>query len=215
MKSSLLSPWLLMPLLWLSGGDAKTQDENLTGKSRELVAAFAAQLKPALSNAINSGGPVAAIEVCKDMAPRIGAQISRQSGAKVSRTSLKVRNPANAPEPWQREILLGFEAAVSRGIKPQQLEHAESTPTQTGTRFRYMKAIPTTALCLTCHGQDLSPQIQQTLAEHYPYDRATGYVLGDVRGAFSVVWPNSEGDNARAIPASTPVIKTGFGESRE
>jgi len=30
------------------------------------------------------------------------------------------------------------------------------------------------------------------LQEEYPFDRATGYTLGKLRGAFSIVWPMTE-----------------------
>jgi hypothetical protein len=49
-----------------------------------------------------------------------------------------------------------------------------------------MKAIPTGALCLQCHGLDIAPPVAEKIAELYPYDKATGYREGDIRGAFVV-----------------------------
>ena len=50
----------------------------------------------------------------------------------------------------------------------------------------FMKALATEAVCLACHGQNLAPELQAKLAELYPDDRATGYQLGQVRGAILV-----------------------------
>ena len=56
-----------------------------------------------------------------------------------------------------------------------------------GNEFRFMKAIPTGAVCLKCHGTDLSPAVTAKLTELYPDDKATGFKEGDLRGAFVVV----------------------------
>lgn len=168
--------------------DAHGESEAaLTLKSRELVTTFAARLKTALQGAMQSGGPVAAIDICKDIAPAIASELSRQSGASVSRTSLRVRNPANSAENWQRQVLADFERKAAAGDKV--LEYARALPGPEAVRFRYMKGIPTAGLCLACHGKKLAPQVQRQLAAEYPYDRAVGYAVGDVRGAFSIVWP--------------------------
>ncbi len=69
------------------------------------------------------------------------------------------------------------------------LEHAEVV-TQDGKRlFRYMKAIPTREVCLACHGRSLDPAVESTLKELYPEDRARGFSVGDIRGAFTVTQP--------------------------
>jgi hypothetical protein len=53
-------------------------------------------------------------------------------------------------------------------------------------QFRFMKAIPTGALCLQCHGSQISPEVTARLAELYPQDKAHGYSEGEIRGAFVV-----------------------------
>ena len=54
-------------------------------------------------------------------------------------------------------------------------------------QFRFMKAVPTEGACLLCHGAEIAPEVQAKLDEHYPEDKATGYSLGDVRGAIVVI----------------------------
>jgi hypothetical protein len=50
-----------------------------------------------------------------------------------------------------------------------------------------MKAIPTGAVCLTCHGTEVKPEVLTKIKELYPNDKATGYQEGDIRGAFVAV----------------------------
>jgi len=51
-----------------------------------------------------------------------------------------------------------------------------------------MKAIPTQAMCLQCHGQpsDISERVRILILNEYPQDKAVGYSEGQVRGAISI-----------------------------
>jgi hypothetical protein len=155
-------------------------------EGRAIAAAFAAELQGALQSALADGGPAAAIVVCRDEAPRIASALSREHGATVARTSLRFRNAANAPEPWQAAVLESFDATKDQATAAGGLEYFDESPS-TGTR--YMKAIPTGGLCLACHGTELADAVRAALDTHYPQDLARGYALGDIRGAFSVSWP--------------------------
>jgi hypothetical protein len=161
-------------------------DEPRREEGRAIAAAFAAELQSALQSALADGGPAAAIVVCRDEAPRIASALSREHGTKVARTSLRFRNPANAPEPWQAAVLESFDATANQSTATSGLEYFDESPS-IGTR--YMKAIPTGGLCLACHGTELTDAVRAALDTHYPHDLARGYALGDIRGAFSVSWP--------------------------
>jgi len=160
---------------------ANGDDNALLLKSRELVAEYATLLQTELKQAMAKGGPVEAIAVCKDHAPRIAAELSDRHGAVVTRTSLKTRNADNAPDAWEKEILSRFDSGSA-------LEAFETT---SNGDARYMKAIPTAAVCLTCHGETLSTGVLESLAAAYPHDQARGYQIGDIRGAFSITWPDA------------------------
>ena len=171
-------------------------------KSRELVAQLGGDLKGELTRAIEQGGPVAAIGVCKERAPAIAAGLSEQSGARVSRTALRLRNPANAPDELQRAVLGQFAeqmAATPAGTGAGPPEAVFEIKGAQGIERRYMRAIPTDALCLACHGATLSPELAAAIARDYPQDAATGFAQGELRGAFSVAWP--------AVPATAPAAK--------
>ncbi len=171
---------LLAGVLLIAPIHAWSDDESpLLLKSRELTAEYAWKLKSALQESMAEGGPVESITVCSDVAPQLASQISRTSGAKVGRTSWRFRNPANAPNDWEAQALNHLEATGNP-------EYFELLP---NGGARYLKAIPTGPVCLSCHGETLAPAIADRLSETYPHDRATGFAVGDMRGAFSVAWP--------------------------
>lgn len=180
----------LAPGIAAGNGDGTGEADPRLQQSRELTRQFQQRLKTELEAAIAQAGPVGAIGVCREKAPAIAAELSAASGASVSRTALRVRNPANAPQPWQREAMERFEQRMAAGEPAEKLELFE---TPAGQGARYMKAIPTGPLCLTCHGSHLAADVQSALREMYPQDAATGFAAGDLRGAFSVVWP-AEGE---------------------
>ena len=171
---------VLLALPHVTYGD----DSALLEKSRALTSEYATQLQAALQEAMSAGGPVAAIGVCTDLAPAIQSELSRQSGANVRRTSLKFRNSANAPDEWETEALDMFASS----------DQTEILETTASGMTRYMKAIPTGAVCLACHGEELAPEIKESLDTAYPHDRARGYSLGEIRGAFSITWPAPASD---------------------
>ena len=172
----------------IAAGSEPTAEER-AAKSRAVVKAFAKRLKGELIGAMKSGGPVSAIAVCNSAAPAISEEASESSGWQVGRTALKLRNPANAPDDWERKVLERFEADIAKGADPKTLEHFETTTLDGRKVFRYMKAIPVGKPCLTCHGTDLKPELAAKIKELYPDDQATGFKLGQLRGAFTIVQP--------------------------
>ena len=169
--------------------DGTDETEQRVAESRGTAMTFMKQLKGELQSAMKDGGPVNAIEVCHTRAPQISAQISQDKGWRVARTSLRVRNPGNAPDGWERSVLEQFEKRKADGEDPKQLEHHEVVDYKGKRAFRYMKAIPTGAVCLMCHGETIDPKVEAQLAKLYPEDQARGFREGDIRGAFTFIQP--------------------------
>jgi hypothetical protein len=65
-------------------------DEPQLIESRAVTEEFGNRLRSALQPAMAEGGPVAAIEVCKEIAPQIASELSRRTGAQVSRPRLRI-----------------------------------------------------------------------------------------------------------------------------
>jgi len=79
-------------------------------------------------------------------------------------------------------VLKRFEQKLSAGADPKTLDEA----TIKDGEFRYMKAIPTGQVCLACHGSSVQPELNDHIQTLYPKDQATGFELGQLRGAFSL-----------------------------
>ncbi|MCS3903093.1 hypothetical protein J2T55_001110 [Methylohalomonas lacus] len=162
---------------------------NLSEQGRERIQQFAGRLQDELQQAMADGGPVNAIDVCKVQAPAIARELSTD-GWQVRRVSLQPRNPDNAADEFERRTLRDFEDKQARGWQVERLAYYKMQQHQQGERafseFRYLKAIPTRSLCLTCHGDNIPAEVKAKLDTLYPDDQARGYQLGDIRGAFSL-----------------------------
>ena len=157
--------------------------DELVNEARSMVKAFGGSLKQALQAAIQEGGLSNGIGVCNTVAPEIAANTSNEEWT-ISRTSLKVRNPGNAPTDWQEIQLLAMDKQPMKNGKPVEVWQVSEASGQPG--FQYMSAIPTQKLCLGCHGKSIDPEVKAKLEELYPEDKATGFSEGDLRGAFVV-----------------------------
>ena len=156
----------------------------LTADAKAAAMALGSSLKSQLQAAMKAGGPTEAVAVCHKIAPAVASSLSAQHGVTLTRVSLKNRNPEmGVPNDWQTAVLQDFEARKLAGEAPDQLAYSEIVDGE----HRFMKAIPTAKVCLTCHGTDVKPEVKAKIDEFYPEDRATGYAEGDIRGAFVVV----------------------------
>ena len=175
----------LTSLTWSPILPAEENSETELANFRNVAKQLGGTLKSELMAAMKSEGPMAAIAICNEKAPEISAKISQEMKFKVARTSLKPRNADNAPDEWEKQVLMQFEERKAQGEDPKQLEFHAVVETEGQRQRRYMKAIPTTEECLTCHGTELIPEIKAKLEELYPDDKATGFKVGDLRGAFT------------------------------
>ena len=162
---------------------------GMTDEARKVAEQLIQRVRGELTQEMQRSGPVRSILVCKYSSPEIAAELSRKTGWRVSRIALRPRNPAvGAPDAWEQKVLADFEHRVTSGEKGEALEHAEIVKEPAGRYFRYMKALPMGPACLACHGPQagLPEAVRLRLAAEYPYDRATGYEPGQIRGAVTI-----------------------------
>ncbi len=164
----------------------ETSQQAFEKDAQAAIKELATSLKSSLMAAMNDGGPAEAVSVCKLIAPSLAAEISKKYGLEIGRTSLKVRNPANEADAWETDVLQRFETRLASGEAIQKLTFKEKVDSESGSQWRMMKAIPTDKVCLSCHGKKIAEPIQARIDTHYPDDMATGFKLGDIRGAFTV-----------------------------
>jgi hypothetical protein len=69
------------------------------------------------------------------------------------------------------------------------MEYTEVVTEAGNKYFRYMKAIPTAAPCLTCHASKIDKKLEARINSLYPEDKARGFNVGDIRGAFTIKQP--------------------------
>ncbi|MCS7273561.1 MAG: DUF3365 domain-containing protein [Fimbriimonadales bacterium] len=157
----------------------------LLQRARTAADALFSRLLQRLNAEYQQGGAERGVKVCSQVAQVLTQQVGREHGVQIRRVSLKNRNPRNAPDAWERQVLLRWERGLREG-KP--ITEVAEWRTERGQRvFRYMRPIRIIApVCLECHGTQIKPEVLRLIRERYPNDKARGYRMGDLRGAFSV-----------------------------
>jgi hypothetical protein len=183
-----ITAYIILFLLPLGQVQAVDTDQQIQ-KSRAAIKMLADELKSTLQASMKANGPLESIAVCRIEAPQIAEKVSQQNDMSVARTSLRYRNQANKPDAWERSVLEQFEQRKIKGEEVNTLDYSEVTELEGKKVFRYMKAIPTAEVCLSCHGSNIPEPLAARINSLYPDDNATGFSLGDIRGAFTVIQP--------------------------
>ena len=146
---------------------------------------FMIGLKSVLLANMKEGGPLKAVNVCSDTATQLTDFYSETMGITVKRISFKNRNVNNTPDAFEEKALMIFNNL-----------HKEDKLNKNSSLFelsengvaKLVKPILIGAPCLTCHGDEaqISEEVAKVIMEKYPEDKATGYKVGDLRGAISV-----------------------------
>ncbi len=152
---------------------------EVTARGEAAAKVLMDRLGAQLKGAMESGGPVAAITVCQQVAIPLTASAGAEfEGVTVKRTTLKPRNPANAPDEQDRAVLETM---------------AAQSPPQPTIRWEdglahFYRPLMIQEVCLKCHGDPATfpKELTAALAAAYPADAATGYALGELRGAIRV-----------------------------
>ncbi len=137
-----------------------------------------------LKMAIQQGGIVSALGYCNASVSGIVDSLKTKYNADIKRTSLKLRNPNNAPNNKEKQLLEAYQYSFDK-----------KSPIKEGTQvlengdILYTKPIFMKGLCLNCHGKPggtLNPDAYTRIQELYPSDSAVHYVDGDLRGMWSI-----------------------------
>ena len=168
---------VLLVLLWaLTGCTGQDATPPVPEESVRQAANLAQGFKSTLMTALKEGladGPEQAIGACSILAPELAAEYSRD-GVRIGRTSLRLRNPANAPEPWLEPLLADY-LASGPGAEPRAVR---IDPTTIG----YVEPLYVAKPCLACHGEVIAEEVRQQIAGMYPDDDSIGFREGDFRG---------------------------------
>lgn len=138
---------------------------------------------------VAKSGAERAIDMCHlkalPLTGEIIAGMPRITGVK--RTSLRLRNPANAPDAAEALALARVDRDIASGILPKVLVQRVDRPGEK-PEWRVYRPVGVAQQCVTCHGprESLAPALQARLTELYPADQATGYSVGQWRGLIRV-----------------------------
>ncbi|KAF1689663.1 c-type heme family protein [Pseudoxanthomonas taiwanensis] len=164
-------------------------------RAKAAAMAFSGQLRGKLQAAMQAGGPTAAVEVCHAEAPAIADAVMAEHGVRLGRVALPGRNrhPAQAAQDWQLLTLDLFQQRVSGGEAAADQVAVIREHLPDGIALRMMRGIATEPGCLACHGSEVAEPVRAAIAERYPDDHATGFAVGDLRGALWVEVPADAG----------------------
>jgi hypothetical protein len=162
------------------------QIERALTEARQVSTELAEKVRGLLFQEIEQGGFVSAVRVCSELAQQITLQFNARTGHSVRRVSLRYRNPKNIPDEYEQGKLEEFNFLNQKKQLPN--EYVELVNEQGQKYLRYMRPLMTLPLCITCHGpkENIPSDVKSILTERYPDDRATGFLVGDVRGAITV-----------------------------
>lgn len=164
----------------------------LSKETRETTQPLLAKVVGTVKESLNQSTPHETVDTCREKLPGMVKEMREKTGWNIRRVSLKTRNAERGtPDEWEAKVLADFDRRAAAGEKRDQMEAGEIFTTAEGRVFRYMKALPVQEACLTCHGDTakLTPELKAKLATLYPKDQATGYQLGQIRGALTVKRP--------------------------
>ncbi len=167
-------------------GLSEQQKEEYARQGDEIVASAGEKLSSTLMSKIQEGGIPEAVGFCNQSALPITRKMSAYHGAEIKRTSLKIRNPQNAPTEEETEVLNRFSEALAQGDSLRPVVQLEKDG-----RPHYYAPILTQKKCLMCHGEinrELSVAVDSIIRSKYPEDLATGFKEGDLRGMWSVTF---------------------------
>jgi hypothetical protein len=132
---------------------------------------------------------VAALETfhLKDVPKKNGTVAGLPRITDLKFTSLKLRNPNNAPDAAEKLALAAVNVGLQRGEPPEVLVQKIEQPGKP-VEWRVYKPLANIRQCGTCHGipDEMSPELREALQKKYPEDNATGFVVGQWRGLIRV-----------------------------
>jgi hypothetical protein len=156
------------------------QDKDVLAQGKEISMMSFKALSGELKKAINNGGPINGVEVCNKKAMQITDSLSNAFGVEIKRTSLKLRNQNNKADNLENMQLLKWSNSENHELKPVLFE------VENGVEF--MAPITLGPPCMACHGnpEKMDAELKSLIDEKYPEDKATGFNIGDLRGAWVI-----------------------------
>jgi hypothetical protein len=203
-----LARWLLIPALALVGC-SKSVETAVTPplppplspeseaialqRGKAIAAETFALLSANLQSAIQSGGVSNALPFCSIAASPLTAGMAAKHGVSLKRVTHKARNPAGKADATELAVLEAFASALGSGATTRPPAPFVTNLVSDQATF-FAPIVLNNELCLKCHGDpahDIAPADLALIRSLYPRDEATGFRLGQLRGAWRIDFPRT------------------------
>lgn len=161
------------------------QVEKYTKQGLEYANSTQGVLGKNLVQQIQKNGIENAIGFCNVKAYPLTDSMATFHDVQIKRVSDKNRNPKNQANEAELKHIETFKKAIKKGESPRPIIE------ERGKSILFYAPIMTNEMCLKCHGtkESLSEKVAATLANLYPNDKAIGYKANEVRGIWSIEFP--------------------------
>lgn len=164
-----------------------TTNQEIQQEAKAAIMKMGKTLKMHMKQNMKAGGPLQAASFCSEKARGLAKKVnaSYEKGISVKRVSLKYRNPADKPMADETKVLEELHSAFNAKKELPKMVVKEVGK----NHYKVYKPIfIDKGVCLTCHGTGdaRDKQAYKLIKAKYPDDKAVGYKMGDLRGAFVV-----------------------------
>jgi len=158
-------------------------------RGRAIAAEAFSLLSSNLQAAIQTGGISNALPFCSLAASPLTATLGERHGVTIRRVTQQARNPANKADSVELAVLESFASALRTATNPPP---PLVTNLAAGQVSFFAPILLSRELCLKCHGspvRDIAASDLAVIRGLYPHDEATGFSLGQLRGAWRIDFP--------------------------
>jgi hypothetical protein len=140
---------------------------------------------------MKKGGPMDALNFCANKAYSLTESVNKKlkDGVSVKRISLKERSSINRAEADEAKVLKAMQTLKDANVVLPK--HMVQKVSKDVYKF-YKPLVINKGVCLKCHGDIQNKNLKDAIAKRYPQDKATGYKMGDLRGAIVVTIDKSK-----------------------
>ena len=164
------------------------QISRATERGKAIVAETFGLLSTNLQSALASGGVSNALPFCSLAASPLTASMAQKHGVSLRRFTHKPRNPSGMAD----TVELGFLEHFRKGLAFTNTIPPMVASVEPGVVTFFAPIVLNNPMCLNCHGEpdkDIKPENLAIIRRLYPQDQATGFQLGELRGAWRIDFP--------------------------
>ncbi len=161
-------------LAWQKQGFPVVSPADVLPKTAD---AILGRLKNRLVGSLKSDGIEPTLKMCSLQALELTTE-DLPHAIQARRIALKIRNPVNSPDTYEREVL---DRLAQKPGDILEVNHR---------KVHFFRSLPTQSLCLSCHGQNIAEPVKRKLDGLYPQDEARGFAEGELRGALHLFMEN-------------------------